>query len=209
MPPQLKAPFYRSTKDPIERLMDEIAGAIGFYDPIFRPALLEHSPLTFEAVETIRNRFCPNASFQSTLIACVTRIPSPAIYLEAGMSYKKAEETLLVSQQTQTSLFPVETPTAKLRALVVVPNQAAKESSIRIDQNMEVPAESMIATLFHNRQEYELLYNVRAEENLSIWQHSDGTSLKDIDVSMEARHLGERVFALILPRISNEPIKNM
>lgn len=185
MPRQLTVPFYRSSKDPIERLMDEIAGALGFYDPIFRPVLLQHQPLTFDSVEGIRRQVCPNASFQATLIACATRLSSPAIYLEAGKGYKQAEEAQLTLRQTQTSLFPVKVPTAKLRALVVVPNNIAKERGIRIDRNMEVPAESVIAKLFHNTPELEALFDVKTTENLSTWRHSDGTTLNDIDVSIE------------------------
>jgi hypothetical protein len=65
--------------------MDEITGEIGFYDPIFRPALLDYRELTFDTVERIRTQLCPHASFQATLIACTARLPWPAIYLEAGL----------------------------------------------------------------------------------------------------------------------------
>src|ERR1051325_647483 len=62
---QLELPLHRSTTDqnPTERLMDTIAGEIGFYDPFFPPILREEVAkergLTFAAVERIRERFCP------------------------------------------------------------------------------------------------------------------------------------------------------
>lgn len=50
-------PVYRSEHDPIERMMDEIAGHVGFYDPIFRPAYqqaIQGQPhLKFGTIETI------------------------------------------------------------------------------------------------------------------------------------------------------------
>ena len=86
--------YHRSTdKPPLERLMDHIAGEVGFFDPIFGPALSSHvargRPLTFAAVDAIREEFCPHASFQSTLIACVKRAPSPILYIEAGLGLKR------------------------------------------------------------------------------------------------------------------------
>jgi hypothetical protein len=51
-------PAYRSEHDPLERLMDEIAGHVGFYgpffDPMFRAAQGSNTLLTFETVEAVR-----------------------------------------------------------------------------------------------------------------------------------------------------------
>ena len=55
---ELDALVRRSSHDPIERLMDEIAGRIGFYEPLFGPVFArEHrqAPLEFKTVEAIRN----------------------------------------------------------------------------------------------------------------------------------------------------------
>jgi hypothetical protein len=177
--------------------MDEIAGVIGFYDPIFRPVLLQHRELTFEAVDTIRNQFCPDASFQSTLIACATRVMTPVIYIEAGMGYKRVEQKQLNSPQM--ALFPSEPPQAKLRALIVMPNDSAKDIGIRIDWNMEIPADSVLSILFHKTLTIRTPLETMTRENLSIWRHSDGTSLDNVDVQIEARRFGNRVFALIRP----------
>ena len=57
---QLELPLHRSTgqKDPTERLMDVIAGEIGFYEPIFLPILNQEiakdNGLNFETVDRIR-----------------------------------------------------------------------------------------------------------------------------------------------------------
>jgi len=61
---ELDAPVRRSAHDPVERLMDEIAGRIGFYEPIFGPVFArEHSKPLLElgTVEAIRRAYprCP------------------------------------------------------------------------------------------------------------------------------------------------------
>jgi len=174
-----------------------IHGEIGFYDPIFRPALIDYRKLTFDTVERIRIQFCPHASLQATLIACATRVPWPAIYLEAGMGYKKDEAEQLLSGQL--TIFPIEPPQAKLRALVVAPNSAARSTGIRIDRNMEVPTKSAISTLFHKALDSKTALDASARENLQSWRHSDGLPLSSVDVHTEARRLGDRVLALIRP----------
>jgi hypothetical protein len=130
--------------------MDKIASEVGFYDPIFRPALLKHAggnrPLAFGIVEAIRNRYCPIASFQATLIACVHRIDVPVIYVEAGMGYKNDEKEKVFTRQM--TFLPDDLPEARLRILQASPNAAARASRLRIDRNMEVPQGSMIAQLF-------------------------------------------------------------
>jgi hypothetical protein len=131
------------------------------------------------------------------LIACTARIPWPAIYLEAGLGYKKDEAEQLISGQK--SLFPIEPPQAKLRALVVAPNSAARSSRIRIDRNMEIPANSVISMLFHKALDTKTSLDSSARENLRSWRHSDGLSLSNVEVHIEARRLGDRVFALIRP----------
>ena len=81
-------PAYRSEHDPIERLMDEIAGHVGFYGPIFDPAFRAahggKALLTFETVEAVIDGGFPDASFQATLFACTRKLPTPVIYLEAA-----------------------------------------------------------------------------------------------------------------------------
>src|SRR5262249_17052748 len=86
-------PGYRSEHDPIERLMDEIAGHVGFYGPIFDPAYkqasFEKAHLTFNMVEAIIGAAFPAASFQATLFACARRLTTPVVYLEAMLAHKK------------------------------------------------------------------------------------------------------------------------
>ena len=80
-------PEFRSARDPIEQLMDEIAGQVGFYGPIFCPAFERanhgNSLLSFSTIQAVINDAFPTASFQATLCACARQLPTPVIYLEA------------------------------------------------------------------------------------------------------------------------------
>src|SRR5205823_1889528 len=121
-------PQYRSEHDPIERLMDEIAGHVGFYGPLFGPAywaaMRGRERLAFEAVEAVRRAAFPEASFQATLSACARNTPTPVVYLEAALGHKAAVRRAV--EDGSPRLFPVEEPQAQLRAVRVVANPAAQ-----------------------------------------------------------------------------------
>lgn len=190
----LLEPVYRSEHDPIERLMDEIAGHIGFYEPIFQPAYREASRgkrhLSFGTVEAIISSAFPAASFQATLFACTRRLPMPVIYLEAALAHKKEVRRLL---QTP-SLFGDDPPPGELRAVKVIPNTAAQEEGFYIPTNMRVPVASVIRRLF----DAEPLSDGDGKENLSQWE-SQGKRLERRAVFVEGRKVADRVIAIVQP----------
>jgi len=193
---ELAAPVRRSAHDPIERLMDEIAGRIGFYEPIFGPVFVrEHSKplLEFPTVEAIRRAYCDRASFQSTLFACQRRIHSPILYVEAAMKLKAEEERQLRSKQRK--FLEDDPPVAKLRVGLAVPNQAASDEGFRIAPNMRVPEGSTIHKLYSDPNAEE----ASGSENLGAWEFSNGSSLPDREVWVDARKAAERVIAIVQP----------
>jgi hypothetical protein len=187
-------PVYRSENDPVERMMDEIAGHVGFYDPIFRPAyqqaLLGQPHLKFGAIETIIGSAFPAASFQATLFACTRRLPTPVVYLEATLAHKKEVKRRLATP----SLFDDEPPLGELRAVKVIPNKAAQQEGFTIPNNMRVPAASVIHRLF----DAEPMTDGDGEECLSHWE-SQGRSLGRCAVVVEARKVSDRVIAIVQP----------
>lgn len=202
---QLAFPFHRSTiRDPVERLMDVVAGEVGFYEPLFLPTFRKQlnrngGRLSFATVESIRSELVPEASFQATLAACVKRMTTPVVYVEAGMGLKKQEERLLRSGR-QGRLFPaVVAPKPRLRAITVVPNDAAREAGLRVDPNMQIPEGSIAHFEGIATGHVELVAERSGVENLSIWKHSDGTSLGGIDVCVEARRVKDRAILIIQP----------
>jgi hypothetical protein len=196
---QFEFPFRRVSgedieKEPLEKLMDMIAGELGFLDSLFRPLLDTEIPngrLTFAAVENIRSRFCPDASFQATLNACAARIEHPIVIVEVGMAYKKSERELLkrLGDRAPRSRRPQPT----LRVLRSVPNGAARDAGLLIHKKRRVPDASVIAKLCAAAAEC----SAEGEENLENWTASDGSSLGDFDVFIQARKIQDRTFAII------------
>lgn len=187
-------PVYRSDDDPLERMMDEIAGHIGFYEPIFHPAHQKASNgkprLTFSTVEAIIDGSFPSASFQATLFACIRRTELPVIYLEAAIDHKKEVKRKLAVRR----LFDDDPPPGELRAVKVVQNKAASQEKFSIPRNMQVPLDSVIHRLFSA----EPMTDGEGQEDLSFWE-SKGRPLESWGVIVEARKVPDRVIAIIQP----------
>ena len=196
--PQAQPPFNRDAKErcPIERLMDVIAGEIGFYSPVFHPELAKvvdtHGSLTYKALEDLRSAYCPEASFHATAIAAVKAYDRPALLVEGRFALKAHEQRAVHSGQT--FLTDEDEPKPKLRAISVMMNSAAKAKGMRIDRNMEVPIESVITRAIALGDES----LVSGKENLSSWTHSGGSTLPAAKVLVEASATTERAIALIL-----------
>jgi hypothetical protein len=203
-------PVYRSEHDPIERMMDEIAGHVGFYEPLFQPAYQQASKgkplLTFGTVETIISGAFPTASFQATLFACARCLTTPVVYLEAALAHKKE-----VKRRLQTpSMFGDDPPPGELRAVKVIPNKAAQEERFTIPTNMRVPAASVIHRLFVADPQTD----DDGQEDLDQWE-SQGKPLEGRAVVVEGRKVSDRVIAIVQPveavrgkrgRIQSEPL---
>jgi hypothetical protein len=190
-------PAYRSEHDPLERLMDEIAGHVGFYGPFFEPAFraahADKALLTFGTVEAVRAGGFPDASFQATLNACAKRLPTPVMCLEAALAYKKAVRKRV--EDDSPGLFgKEEPPEGQLRAVRVVGNDAAHEEKFVIPNNMRVPEASVIFRLFGD----ESTRDGEAREDLSMWE-SQGRRQQGRAVAVEARRLADRVIAVVQP----------
>jgi hypothetical protein len=199
---QMELPLHRSTveKDPTEKLMDIIAGEVGFYRPMFEPVLadeLERSGrLTFAVAESVRVNFCPDASFRATLNACAAHSTSPAILLEIGMGFKKTELRKLNSPQMD--LLPVAPPKRQLRVLNSMPNPSARSISFQIPRYMRVPKNSILTTVF-NASDDSSFVSAEAIENLHSWGSSDGSTLAHMSVCIQAQKVHDKVFAIVTP----------
>jgi hypothetical protein len=199
---QYELPFHRTfvgavNKDPIEKLTDIVAGDLGFFEPLFVPVLVREvaaaKRLDFDAVERVRSEFCPEASFEATLNACVSRVDYPMILVKARMALKKSERDRINSPQQY--LFPPARPNPQLRAVSAVANEAAKKVSFHIPANMRIPKSSIIMRLFLEQEP--LIGQGEASENLKYWTSSDGGSLSACRVNVHAKKIYDQVFALI------------
>ena len=115
------------------------------------------------------------------------------VYIEAEVKYKADEERRLRSKQRK--FFADDPPVAKLRVGLAVPNQSAIDQSFRIMPNMRVPESSVIHRL-HSDANAE---QASGRENLGSWEFSDGSSLPDCEVWVDARKAGDRVIAIVQP----------
>jgi hypothetical protein len=181
--------FELDEKDPEESLVDVIAGAFGFLPEMVKPLAKGHP--SFEKIEEIRMKLCPEASQQASVIGIVKAWPTPCILLHAQMALKRGESRGVA----QGSFEFREEPKAVLRAVQVSPNDPARASELMIFPNMRVPEHSIIYRLFS-----EGPTEAEAKENLSWWESSDGTQLKHLEVSVKARKTRDGVQALITPR---------
>lgn len=191
-------PAFRSETDPVERMMDSIASHIGFYGRLFNPLFTEHCHehcLTLDAIETIRQAYCGSASFQSTLFACQNRFPSPVVYIEAAEQLKAKDQR----SRDQLRMFADDQPTPELRVSKTIRNEAAHESGLTFRRNMRPPEGSVVYRAFYG-DEVEL----SGTEDLGEWTFSAGGSLEPLEVLIEARNVGDRVFATIQPAHSSQ-----
>lgn len=192
--PTCERQVFRSNNEPLERLMDQIAGQVGFYDSLFTPLFRRHlgqsKLLTFSIIEAVRQSFCPQASFQSTLFACHRRLPFPSLYLEASMAYSEEERRSLKQQR----MFDDDKPEKKLRVQLTVQNDAASRMKLAARWNMRVPESSIVYAAFHQQ-----LGDSSSYENLNSWTFSKGGALMDCDVFVEARRVDQFVMSMIQP----------
>jgi hypothetical protein len=183
--PQTKFVFRRTQvfrREPVERLMDQIAGALAFYEPLFLPSLrsrglLDTVPRLSELAQFASTEH-PYASLQASLAAIIRHHPLPLILVEAKPALKAAEG---------------KSAKARLRAVTTTHNPVALRKKIFIHRNMRVPSRSVIARVFSGSASDE---NRPANECLSWWE-SAGQWLPVRSVTIEAMRAGtDRVLAL-------------
>lgn len=189
---QYQLPLRRTTttslqSDPIEQVTDLIAGELAFYPPLFDPILREETlnagRLTFRVAENVRQRFNPDASWISTLNACVARANSPIIYIEASLSYKKAERERISAG--------AKGIVASLRVFKSISSDLSRARKLVIPVSYRVPESSVIARVYRS------CVPSTALENLRTWTTSQGRSLPSAKILVEARTMADRVIAIV------------
>jgi len=170
-----------------ESLVDVIAGEFSFYPTLVRPYLT--GEISFGRIDEIRSALCPEASVYSSILNLAKLWPSPCIWLEARLAYKKSEQ----DNGQRAFAFRRTNPPA-LRAVHVTANTAAKEMGITMIPKFRVPAQSVINQVFVNH-----LDGREAREDLAMWGSSDGTRLPTCAVRVQAKFYGNSVHALLSP----------
>ena len=181
--------FGLDEKDPEEALVDVIAGAFGFLPDLVTP----HAKglASFEQIDTIRMKLCPEASQQSSLIGIAKAWPTPCILLQAQMGLKRGEHRELA----QGTLGFQDRPKEVLRAVQVTSNEAARNAGFVIFPNMRIPERSLIHRVFAGD-----TTDGPVAEDLSWWESSDGSRLPNSKVLVQAQRSWDGVRALIMPQ---------
>jgi hypothetical protein len=181
--------FGLEDKDPEEALVDVIAGAFGFLPDLVQP-LATGTP-SFDRIEGIRMKLCPEASQQASLIGIAKAWPTPCLLLQAQLGLKRGERRELA----QGGFDFQEGPREVLRAIQVTPNDAARAANFVIFPNMRIPLRSVINRVFSGE-----AADAQAVENLSWWESSDGSQLPSVTVLVHARSGWDGVQALLTPQ---------
>jgi hypothetical protein len=169
-------------------LMDVIAGKLGFPPELIRDRA--QTGISFEEIQRLHDDLCPDASFQSSVIGFANAWPQACILIEARLACKKGQEHLAAQASFGFS------PRARhdLRAVKITVNDDAKERGVRLFQNMRVPPNSVISTVFRNGQTH-----LKQIEDLSWWEASGGFKHSPMKVCVEALKYRDSVLALIVP----------
>lgn len=199
LPPPVGAPVHRSREDrsALERLMDMIAADLGFFEPLFGPMVAAEirsaGGLTFAGAERVRRAFSPSASYEATLGACVERLGSPTVLVEAGLGLNAAEERRFAAEPV-----PSKRPKPQLRVLKAVCNQAARSMGLVVRWQRRVPEESMIRRVFFDRNDFVGAGEVEFFEESGLWR-SLGLAWPGNQLRMVLTNRRNRVLALLFP----------
>jgi len=177
------------SKDPEEALMDEIAGDVGFFPDLVRP--MATGLISFSRLDEVRDRLCPEASQQASLIGLVNAWPTACVLVQAAPGLRESERRA----RSQGRFDFREAPTEVLRAIHVNANPPAHKLGMLIPRNMRIPPQSAISRVFAGDVEHET-----SNEDLGWWEASNGRALQARPVCVEARRRWGGVDALILPR---------
>jgi hypothetical protein len=199
-PPQLSFAGFRRTresfeKDPLESLVDVIAGSLAFHRPFFEPIVRKELDRTGEfsldLLKGVRDEAVPEASLQATAIALAKNAHLPISFIVAAEGLK-ARDRLRSSGQLEMSSNWGSSPQPVLRAITVVASPAARELGWRVFQNMRIPIPSVIHDAHGSPG---MLY--RARENQGLWEASGKGFLPALPYVVEAHGYTDSVYATI------------
>lgn len=185
-------------KDPKEQLVDQIAGQIAFYEPLFRPIferIVGGQPLTFSLVEKVRAAAAPDASLYSTAIACVNLSRDPTLLLNVERTLKPTERRRSAAQQDLGSAFSLPAPQEKLRVVQRSGNAASSSGLLKIHNNIRVPPESIITSVYESLIDWE----EQATEDQAWWERSRDGRLPTLPLFVRAIRRGSHVYAMVSP----------
>ncbi|MGO9601991.1 MAG: hypothetical protein ACLQAT_01060 [Candidatus Binataceae bacterium] len=166
--------LWRRTKvkrpEPIERVVDAVASAVGFWKPLVGPALastLQYYEGPLAAFEAVRQALAPSASKEATYRALAELFGKPLVLLRADYSCRAEDRE------------PPGDPRRSwaLRAQTVILNSRARAAGIKIWDNFRIPPHSVIRTEPGTRSQI---------DNMGIWESERHGTLPPCQVRVTA-----------------------
>jgi hypothetical protein len=205
-PEQLPFPGFRRSpppaaiaKDPLESVVDHVAGNVAFYPPFFGPVVTaevqRERTFNFGVVETARAAAAPSASLFAATMASINYAPAPTLFVAVNMALRKDEERANRSPQ-QAFDFAHRELAERLRAVTVVQGGLASGSSFAIHRNMRIPDQSVLAQAYASSVDVTLT----ADEDQSWWEASERGRLDPLSLRVHAVRRGRFVYGLIVSR---------
>ncbi len=202
-PEQLHFPGFRRTppkvemeKDPLESVVDHVAGKLAFYADLYQPIIdreiAASGALTFEAIDAAKARAAPSASLFATALGSINFTSVPTLLVSVGMGVKVSERRVVRSPQKAFDFAPAVVK-ARLRLLSVTANEASSGSRLAIRRNMRVPAGSVLAEAFGCDTDVVL----DADEDQSSWETSATGKLHTLPIHVQAIRRGRFVYGLV------------
>jgi len=116
-------------KDPLESAVDQIAGLLAFWEPLFSPVLMKTvgDRLTFDGIAQAAEAVAPGASLYSASLAAIRLWREPAIFVTAEIGTK------------------TDGTGRALRLQTIVLNERFLSTSSRLRRNMRVPVTSALS----------------------------------------------------------------
>ena len=164
-------------KDPVESAVDHIAGLLAFWEPLFKPALLNAASggLSLEAIERACMEVAPGASLQSACLSAVRIWNEPVAFVTAAISPK------------------CDGTASSLRVQNIVTNDSAREMGCEVRKQMRIPPASALSKAFGDI----FASPHRGVENQADWEVSGRGSLTALGWQVEAVRRGPMVYGLL------------
>lgn len=161
--------------EPLEQVIDAVASAVGFWEPIIEPVLvraLRSSRSVIDAFEAVRLKCVPEASRESTYRALARMVSFPLVVLRVAHGCRRGDR----SAEEKRKSFA-------LRAQTVISNEFARARKMDVWRNYRIPRESVIAAAVEGGS----LEPLVEMDQLENWTDSHGRRLGPCAVRITAQ----------------------
>ena len=167
----------RIKHEPLEELVDNIAGEIAFYPKFFKPALFskmhKSKIINFINLETVRDSIAPSASLISIATQSINYIDIPTLLICLNSPEIRSQTPYLTR---------------------VIPNKLANKNYFGITKYMNVPRQSALYKVYFSNKNRS---DIKSVENLNLWINKQNICLPKKPITVIATRRSKFVYGLI------------